>query len=41
MRVISPGETDDALPAFPWLDEAAIPKPLGRRGHLTVYAGGV
>ena len=41
MRVISPGETDDGLPAFPWPDEAAIPKPLGRRGHLTVYAGGV
>jgi hypothetical protein len=38
MRVIRIGQPGDLLPSR---SPAAIPAPLGRRGHLTVYAGGV
>ena len=46
MRIIGPGETADVSPidvppARRWPEEAASQKPLSRRGHLTVYAGGV
>jgi hypothetical protein len=41
MRVIGPEEAGDSLAMPCWPENAAIPRPLGRRGHLTVYAGGV
>jgi hypothetical protein len=41
MRVIGAGETSATLPLMDWPDHSTMPKPLGRRGHLTVYAGGV
>jgi hypothetical protein len=36
MRVLGAGETGETLPVRP----QASSSPLGRRGHLTVYAGG-
>lgn len=41
MRVISPDEASESLPILRGPEDAGIQKPLGRRGHLTVYAGGV
>jgi hypothetical protein len=41
MRIISPDEASEPLPPLGWPDDSGIPRPLGRRGHLTVYAGGV
>lgn len=40
-RVIGPTDTPDTLPLTSWPEAGStIPQPVGRRGHLTVYAGG-
>ncbi|GAC1327812.1 MAG: hypothetical protein NVSMB26_02220 [Beijerinckiaceae bacterium] len=41
MRVIEPGRTDEmpAAPSWPAVSDPS--QPLARRGHLTIYAGGL
>jgi hypothetical protein len=41
MRVIGPTDDSESQPLVSWPERALdLPQPVGRRGHLTVYAGG-